>query len=136
MNTYNIETRHYDSYNGGGCRVYQWNRLVKGCTAGGCGYDRDTTALANFLMTLDEVKERITHKTANYGSGDNTGFYSLRHYNNNTKKWTKRVGKNTSSYFDGGCGYSSVVRLMKACKVTIERVGSSKNSYFYKIEVK
>lgn len=137
MQYYKIETKHFDNWEGGGCRIYVNGDIARKCTAGGCGYDRNTTAIANWLMTLPEVQERITHKLANSGSMDKpTGFYGLSHCNSKTRKFQKRASKNTRSYIDGGCGQSSIFRLMKACKIDITWVAGTKNSNFYTVEVK
>lgn len=139
--TYRIELRHYDSYTGGGCRVYLMGNLQKGCTAGGCGYDRAGTAMSNFLMTVPEYAERIQHLTANYGSSDNgRGHYGLVHYSaKNAKGYTNRMKRHTkggTSRTDGGCGMSSIKRIAEACKIHIEWVYDTKNSSIYIIEVK
>ena len=139
MQFYRIQTKHFDNWQGGGCRIYVngSDTCERKCTAGGCGYDRETTAIANWLMTLSEVQERIKHKLANYGSDDTpTGFYGLSHYNSKTRKFQKRSSVNTRSYIDGGCGQSSIFRLMKACKIDITWVAGTKNSNFYTVEVK
>lgn len=135
--THRLELRHYDSYTGGGCRVYNNGELVKGCTAGGCGYDREGAALGNFLMTLPKFKEGIKHLLSNHGSGDKpTGYYGLSHYNKLTNKWQKRSSKNTRSSVDGACGKSTIINIAKAVGIDVEWTHQTKNSNFYLVSSK
>jgi len=136
-NTYNVEVRHYDSYTGGGARVYEFGTLAKGCTAGGCGYDRNGSALANWLMTKPEFAEGIKHILANSGSGDKpTGLYGLSHYNPITHKRQKRASKNTASRVDGACGMSSVSRIVEHLGGSVLYAGGNKSSNFYIVTLK
>jgi len=132
-----LEFRHYDSYTGGGCRVYRDGFLLKGLTAGGCGYDREGKAFSNWMMAQPEIAEGIKHLTANSGSMDTpTGYYGLSHYNAKAKKWQKRSSKNTQSRVDGACGFSSMTKIMQALGYKVTYGGGNKLSNFYIIESK
>lgn len=125
-----LEFRHYDSYTGGGCRVYLYGNLLKGCSAGGCGYDREGTAMARWLMTEPELVERLKHKRANYGSGDrHAGLYGLRHWNEKTKKSQCQANKDCRTWVDGACGTCKEILRSIGCEVTY--AGETKNSNFY-----
>lgn len=132
-----LEFRHYDSYTGGGCRVYENGQINRKLTAGGCGYDREGTAFGNWMMAQPEIAEAIKHLTANSGSLDTpTGYYGLSHYNSKTRKWQKRASKNTRSSVDGACGFRSMQKIMEALGYRVEHAGSTKNSNFYIVEGK
>jgi len=132
-----LEFRHYDSYTGGGCLVYRDGFLLKGLTAGGCGYDREGKAFSNWMMARPEIAEGIKHLTANSGSNDKpTGYYGLTHYNDKTNKYQKRSSKNTRSYVDGACGFSSMKTIMQALGYKVTYGGGNKLSNFYIIESK
>lgn len=132
-----LEFRHYDSYTGGGCRVYENGELLRKLTAGGCGYDREGSALGNWMMAQPAIAEGIKHLTANSGSMDTpTGYYGLSHYNSKARKWQKRSSKNTKSSVDGACGFSTMCRIMKALGYTVTYGGGTKLSNFYIVEGK
>lgn len=132
-----LELRHYDSYTGGGCRVYINGEINRKLTAGGCGYDREGAAFANWMMSVPEIAEGIKHLTANSGSMDTpTGYYGLSHYNEKTRKFQKRSSKNTRSYVNGACGFSSMKKIMKALGYDVIWGGSNKLSNFYIVEEK
>ena len=134
VHRYSVELRHYDSYTGGGCRVYIFGNLAKGCTAGGCGYDRGGAALANWLMTRPQFVEAIKHKTSNYGSDDRRGgLYGLSFFNPKTKKHQHRYSKDCRIYVDGACGKSSVTRIVQAIGGDVEYITSTKNSEIYSV---
>ena len=132
---YGIELRHFDNWEGGGCRVYVNGNIARGCTAGGCGYDRGGAALANWLMTRPEFTEAVKHLTSNYGSSDigRGGSYSLSFYNPITRKHQHRYSKNARVHVDGACGKSSVSAIVKAIGGAVEYVTSSKWSEFYQV---
>lgn len=132
-----LEFRHYDSPTGGGCRVYRDGFLLRGLTAGGCGYDREGSAFGNWMMAQPDIVEGIKHLTANSGSLDTpSGYYGLSHYNSKARKWQKRSSKNTTSSVDGACGFSTMARIMKALGFTVTYGGGNKMSNFYIVEGK
>jgi len=132
-----LQFKHYDSQTGGGCRVYENGNLCKGATAGGCGYDREGQAFSNWMIKQPDIAEGIKHLTANSGSMDKPGgYYGLSHYNQKTKKHQKRANKNTRSMIDGGCGFSTMIRIMNALGYKVTYAGATKMSNFYIVESK
>lgn len=132
-----LEFKHYDSYTGGGCRVYENGQINRKLTAGGCGYDREGSAFGNWMMAQTEIAEGIKHLTANSGSMDKPGgYYGLSHYNAKARKWQKRSSKNTISSVDGACGFSTMTRIMKALGYKVTYAAGTKLSNFYIVEGK
>lgn len=86
-------------------------------TCGG-GYDMKGTVLGKYAT--EQYKEQLKALTANYGSRDATeGFYGLNFYSQqNERHNTYEDGDDV--YIDGGCGWSSVERILNEIGVKLE----------------
>ena len=115
---YSLEFKHYDNYNGGGCRVYVNGNFAKGCTATGCGYDREGAAFANWIQNnfQKELKERfkIELETIDENYHSISGFYGAHICKD--KKGNKYIS------LDGACGKSSIQRVWEAIGGTYEYI--------------
>ena len=85
--------------------------------------------------------EELKKLTANSGSGDTpTGFYGLSHYNSNAKshkrRYLKRATKDTKTYVDGGCGFSSMERILNKIGFELNWILEAKNQIVYELRVK
>lgn len=139
MYTFNtrLEFRHYDSYTGGGCNVFVNGVKDTSLRAGGCGYDRQGSAFAHWIMKQPEIWDKIKHLTGNRGSMDTpTGYYGLSHYNTKTKKHQKRMSKYTKESINGACGFNCMRALVEAVGYSVQYGGGNDLSNFYIISKK
>ena len=108
------------------------NKINSNC---GGGYDMKGTAFGEFIT--EYFNDELKRLTANYGSGDNGGgYYGLVHYNNKTHKRQKRASKNTTTYLDGGCGFSCMQSVFNKIGFKLTFVSEMKSKIEYKLNVK
>ena len=120
-----IEAKHYDNYNGGGCRIYEDGKSKRKWTATGCGYDREGTAIADWFFDTyqEEIRkffaEKVLHNDDNYVR-EKHGFYGV---------WREKDGQ---IYMDGGTGLSNVRRVMEQIgyKLTWLNIKSRMSNYY------
>ena len=108
-------------------------------SAGGGGYDKKGTCFGKFLNTY--FGEELKKLTANSGSLDTpTGFYGLIHYNPKAKshkrRYLKRATKDTKTYVDGGCGFSSMERILNKIGFQLNWILENKNQIVYELNLK
>jgi hypothetical protein len=106
------------------CWLYDRNDNVLG-SAGGGGYDKQGTALGQFMNTYlnDELKKI-----------NSTDYYGITHWNKVTKKSQNRASKNTKTYVDGGCGFQSMTDILNKIGFTLVFVKETKWETFYIME--
>lgn len=112
---YNLEFKHYDNYKGGGCRLYVNGQLAKGCTATGCGYDREGAAFGNWIQnTFQDLLRENFAKEISEAKEPAKGEYLYQPIN-------KYYGANITMtkggkiiHLDGACGKSSMQRILEA----------------------
>jgi len=126
-------SRDRDTYGYNICSLYVNGTKVSSCNGG--GYDMQGTALGNWIT--DNFQDKLKKLPANYGSCDNhKGFYGLSFYNSKTKKrqsrWSKDVNR---AYVDGGCGFSSVERIIKAMKMNLKYIDGKIDGETYLLTV-
>ena len=125
---YHLEFKHYDNYRGGGCRVYSNGQLAKGCTASGCGYDREGAALGNWIQNnfQSELQERFKIEIEVSKEGH---YEPIKQFYGAHVAKTKAGDKYIS--LDGACGKNCMVRILEAIGGTYEYLPSrSKLSNF------
>lgn len=122
-------SRGRDTYGYNICSLYVDGDKVSSCNGG--GYDMKGTALAEWMES--QFSEQLKGLTCNYGSGDDTeGFYGLgfrgpapdyeqsNHY---------RDGFAISLH--GGCGFSSMERILNAIGYKLKYITESRNETTY-----
>ena len=114
-------------------------RNEKLASAGGYGYDKKGTCLGKLLNTYFE--EELKKLTANSGSLDTpSGFYGLTHYNPNAKnhkrRYLKNATKNTKTYVDGACGFSTMTNILNKIGFDLEWIIENDNQIVYKLDLR
>ena len=106
------------------CWLYDRNDNVLG-SAGGGGYDKQGTALGQFMNTYlnDELKKI-----------NSTDYYGITHWNKVTKKRQNKASKHTKTYVDGGCGFQSMQDILCKIGFNIIFVKSTTWDKFYMLE--
>ena len=133
-----LETLNFTWTKAGVCHLTN-KRDEKIASAGGYGYDKKGTCFGQFLNIY--FGEELKKLTANSGSGDTpTGFYGLTHYNPTAKshkrRYLKRAPKDTKTYVDGACGFSSMQRILNKIGFKLNFIFENKNQIVYQLEVK
>jgi hypothetical protein len=120
------------------CSLKDANGQTLNSNAGG-GYDMKGTALGNFINT--HFNELIKKLPADRGGRLNRvqeGFYGLIHYNKRGGKKTtflKRSNDRTVSWVDGGCGFSSMERILNKIGFSMKFTKETKNTVQYVLTI-
>lgn len=101
-------------------------------TASGCGYDKESAAVADALdqsnmvkRLLYKVKEKALQDGWEYGGQLNAKTES------NADCIAYGAGYGTLPYFEGGVGMSSLIRVFEKCGLTLKASHSGKHYDFY-----
>ena len=101
-------------------------------TASGCGYDKETAAVASALNTIDPIikmlcvkKETALENGVTSGDTYNPDNSAYIHYG---------AGYGAIPYFEGGVGMSSFEGVFNACGMTMHNHNSTKHSDYYYFE--
>jgi len=99
------------------------NKINSNC---GGGYDMKGTALGDFINEYfyDQIRKLDASK-----------FYGLTHYGKNYKR-LKHASKLGKSYVDGGCGFSSMSRILEKIGFSLEFIKETHNEIIYNLRVK
>lgn len=151
---WHLHCKHYNNYSGGGCSIYANGKIARGCGASGCGYDREGSALANFIneylqeeLQLAFAKEfeflngqpfihsrgHIWYKSISLSHSSIYGvrvIMKLSEYKRKPSIITKKV------YMDGACGKSSVERLCEFIGYELQYLSGTKNTTDYLLKKK
>lgn len=149
---WHLHCKHYDNYRGGGCSIYANGKIAKGCGASGCGYDREGSALANFIneylqeeLQLAFAKEfALLENRPFIHYGDNHWGRSIRPSNpygvtvqEDLYEYKKKPSITTKEvYMDGACGKSSVERLCDFIGYELQYLSGTKNTTDYLLKKK
>ena len=126
-------SRGRETYGYNICSLWIDRQKVSSCDGG--GYDMKGTALAKWMK--EEFYEQLKKLRANYGSGDNTGgFYGLSFYNKKRQKRQKTWSKNCTVGLDGGCGFSSMERILNKLGYKLNYIDGIANQTIYTLHKK
>ena len=123
------------------CSLKDANGRTLNSNAGG-GYDMKGTALGEFINThFYELIEKLPSDRGGRLDRVQDGFYGVRHYNGIGKKGTKypfllkRSNERTVSWVDGGCGFSSMERILEKIGFSLEYTKETKNTVQYVLTI-
>lgn len=114
-NSLRFHIQHYR--NGMGCRVRAWHpdgHVI--ATVGGCGFDREGTALGYVLEMFFGTEIQKLPVPERDQPIDRDSLYGLFATGGGTK------------HLDGGCGWNSMVEIAKAMYLDVERFDTGKLS--------
>ena len=122
-----LTTLNFKWSKSGVCRIYDKRDDKTSFYAGGYGYDKKGTCLAEFMNHYfnDELKKL-----------NSKDFYGLTHYNKKTNKRLKRANKDTTSYLDGACGFESMTPVLNKIGFVLDFILESNNNIVYKLKSK
>ena len=127
LDNWKFTTLNFKWSKSGVCRIYDIRSDKTRFYAGGYGYDKKGTCLAEFMNHYfnDELKKL-----------DSSKFYGLTHYNKKTNKRIKKSTINTSTYLDGACGFESMTPVLEKIGFKLEFILESDNNIVYQLKSK
>lgn len=116
-------SRAADSYGYNLVSLWVDGKKVSSCNGG--GYDMKGTALGDWIMKQfpEELKKLPAHNGA-----DNTGYYGLRFWDTEKKEYVSVYNPNCKVILDGGCGFSSIERVLVAIGYRLKWLNTASNS--------
>ena len=108
-----LTTLNFKWSKNGVCRIYDRRSDKTSFYAGGYGYDKQGTCLAELINYYfnNEIK-KLNADINTKAFTKRNGFYGLTHWNKKTKKQQKRSSKNTKSYVNGSCGFNCMKSIL------------------------
>ena len=127
QDNFKLRTLNFKWSKSGVCRIYNLRGENTGFYAGGYGYDKQGTALAELInhYLKDEIKKLNSSK-----------FYGLNHYNTKTKKYNKRANKNTKTSVNGACGFDCMKSILYKIGFEMKFIYESNNNIIYTLNSK
>ena len=127
IDNFKIRTLNFKWSNNGVCRIYNLRGDKTSFYAGGYGYDKKGTCLAELIEHYfpNEIKKLNSNK-----------YYGLVHYNKKTNKRQINSSKHTKTYLEGACGFESMTPILNKIGFTLKFAYESKNSTMYTMGVK
>tara|TARA_R100001594_G_scaffold40009_1_gene71843 strand:+ start:5190 stop:5600 length:411 start_codon:yes stop_codon:yes gene_type:complete len=93
--------------------------------AGGYGYDKQGTCLAEL------INDHFTNELKKLDSKD---YYGLSHYNTKTNKYQRKSSKYTRSSVNGGCGFGSMENILNKIGFNLRFIYEDKDCTMYRLE--
>ena len=112
--------------NNGVCRIYDFRGDKTKFYAGGYGYDKQGSCLAELINHYfsDELKKL-----------NSSEFYGLTHYNTKYHKQQKTSSKHTKSYVNGACGFDCMTTILDKIGFKLKFIYEDNNCSMYRLEV-
>ena len=122
INNWKLRTLNFKCSRAGVVRIFNQRNEKTNYYAGGGGYDKYGTCLAELIEAnfMNELKKLDASK-----------FYGLTHSNIKTRKDQKRASKNTNTYLQGACGFDCMRRILEKIGFKLNYVCSGSDNTIY-----
>jgi len=122
-----FQTLNFKWTKSGACHLYNKRSEKTGFSASGGGYDMKGSVFGGFINKYfqNEIKKLKT-----------SDFYGLTHWNTKTRKRQNTSSKNTKTYVDGACGFSTMEKIVNKIGFNLNFVLESDSQIVYTLESK
>ena len=122
IDNWKLRTLNFKCSRSGVVRIFNQRNEKTNYYAGGGGYDKYGTCLAELIEAnfMNELKKLDASK-----------FYGLTHSNIKTRKDQKRASKNTNTYLQGACGFDCMRRILEKIGFKLNYVCSGSDNTIY-----
>ena len=122
IDNWKLRTLNFKCSRAGVVRIFNQRNEKTNYYAGGGGYDKYGTCLAELIEDnfMNELKKL-----------DSTKFYGLTHSNIKTRKEQKKASKNTRTYLQGACGFDCMRRILEKIGFKLNYVCSGSDNTIY-----